>query len=74
MSEKTFEEEMEQLEAIVERLEEGEVSLEEAISLFKQGMELSKNCHDKLKAIEKQLDEIINEDGESTPFQLQEEE
>lgn len=74
MSEKTFEEEMEQLEAIVERLEEGEVSLEEAISLFKQGMELSKNCHDKLKAIEKQLDEIINEDGEITPFQLQEEE
>jgi len=74
MSAKTFEEEMEQLEAIVERLEEGEVSLEEAISLFKQGMELSKNCHDKLKAIEKQLDEIINEDGEITPFQLQEEE
>lgn len=74
MSARTFEEEMEQLEAIVERLEEGAVSLEEAISLFKQGMELSKNCHDKLKAIEKQLDEIINEDGEIMPFQLQEEE
>lgn len=74
MSAKTFEEEMEQLEAIVERLEEGEVSLEEAISLFKQGMELSKNCHDKLKDFEKQLDEIINEDGEIMPFQLQEEE
>lgn len=74
MSAKTFEEEMEQLEAIVERLEEGEVSLEEAISLFKQGMELSKSCHDKLKTFEKQLDEIINEDGEIMPFQLQEEE
>lgn len=73
-SPKTFEEEMEKLETIVERLEDGEVALEEAISLFKTGMELSKSCHDKLQSIEKQLDQIIDEDGEIKPFQIQEEE
>lgn len=71
---KTFEEEMEELETIVERLEDGEVALEEAISLFKRGMELSKSCHDKLQLIEEQLDEMINEDGEIVPLQIQEEE
>ena len=38
----TFEEAMEQLETIVERLEEGDVPLEEAITIYKKGMELSK--------------------------------
>lgn len=71
---KTFEEEMEELETIVERLEDGEVALEEAISLFKRGMELSKSCHEKLQLIEEQLDEMINEDGEIVPLQIQEEE
>lgn len=73
-SPKTFEQEMEELETIVERLEDGEVALEEAISLFKTGMELSKSCHDKLQSIEKQLDQMIDEDGEIIPFQIQEEE
>ena len=38
----TFEEAMIQLEQIVDRLEEGDVPLEEAISIYKNGMELSK--------------------------------
>ncbi len=73
-SPKSFEQEMEELEAIVERLEDGEVTLEEAMSLFKRGMELSKSCHDKLQSFEKQLDQMIDEDGEIVPLQIQEEE
>jgi exodeoxyribonuclease VII small subunit len=68
----SFEEAMDQLESIVQRLEEGDVPLEEAISIYKRGMELSKLCHDKLKTIEEQLTKVITEDGEED-FIIQEE-
>ncbi|ASV69051.1 exodeoxyribonuclease VII small subunit [Cytobacillus sp. FSL W7-1323] len=70
----TFEEAMEQLEQIVEKLEEGDVPLEEAISIYKNGMELSKLCHDKLKNVEEQLTEMITDDGKKQPFVIHEEE
>ncbi|PYZ98573.1 exodeoxyribonuclease VII small subunit [Alteribacter lacisalsi] len=60
----TFEEAMEQLEDVVGKLEEGDVPLEEAIQMFQQGMDLSKYCHEKLKKVESQMDQILNEDGE----------
>jgi exodeoxyribonuclease VII small subunit len=70
----TFEQAMDQLEDIVEKLEEGDVPLEEAISIYKQGMDLSRLCHQKLKAVEDQLTEILREDGELEGFTVQEEE
>lgn len=70
----TFEEAMEQLEVIVERLEEGDVPLEEAINIYKNGMELSKLCHDKLKNVEEQLTQILTEDGQKENFAIPEEE
>jgi len=70
----TFEEAMEQLETIVERLEEGDVPLEEAISIYKKGMELSKLCHDKLKNVEEQLTQILTADGHKEVFSIPEEE
>ncbi|GAA0346137.1 exodeoxyribonuclease VII small subunit [Bacillus carboniphilus] len=69
----TFEEAMGELEKIVDRLEEGEVPLEEAISIYKQGMELSKFCHDQLKEAEDQMVSIMTEDGELKPFTIEEE-
>ncbi|KWW11466.1 MULTISPECIES: exodeoxyribonuclease VII small subunit [Bacillaceae] len=72
--EATFEEAMENLEKIVEQLEEGDVPLEEAISIYKQGMDLSRLCHTKLKAVEDQLTQILREDGELENFVVQEEE
>ncbi|MBP2240820.1 exodeoxyribonuclease VII small subunit [Cytobacillus eiseniae] len=70
----TFEAAMEQLEEIVEKLEEGDVPLEEAISIYKEGMELSKLCHDKLKNVESQLTQILTEDGRKENFIVAEEE
>jgi exodeoxyribonuclease VII small subunit len=72
--ETSFEQAMEQLEVIVEKLEEGDVPLEKAISLYQEGMKLSTICNDKLKTVEKQLDEILQEDGERKPFVIQEDE
>ena len=70
----SFEEAMTELEKIVEKLEEGDVPLEEAIDIYKKGMELSKICHTKLKNVEEQLTEIVTESGETKPFTLGEEE
>ncbi|WP_042355097.1 exodeoxyribonuclease VII small subunit [Bacillus rubiinfantis] len=70
----TFEEAMMKLEKIVEKLEEGDVPLEEAITFYKDGMELSKLCHDKLKSVEEQLTQIITEDGRTESFAINEEE
>ncbi|WLR49734.1 exodeoxyribonuclease VII small subunit [Bacillus tianshenii] len=72
-TEVTFEEAMEKLEQIVEKLEEGDVPLEQAIAYFQDGMNLSKVCHDKLQAVEKQMAEILQDDGELRPFTIEEE-
>lgn len=69
----TFEQAMEELEKIVEQLEQGDIPLEEALNIYKQGMEYSKFCHDQLKKAEDQLTKILTDQGEEN-FQLQEEE
>lgn len=70
----SFEEAMEQLEHIVDLLEEGDVPLEEAINIYKRGMDLSKICHGKLQSAQEQLVQIVDENGELKPFQVKEEE
>ncbi|TMW73743.1 exodeoxyribonuclease VII small subunit [Alteribacter natronophilus] len=69
----TFEEAMERLEEVVEKLEEGDVPLEEAIQMFQRGMDLSKYCHERLKKVEAQMDQILNEDGEIEILTIEEE-
>lgn len=68
----TFEEAMEKLEVIIEKLEEGDVPLEKAISYYQDGMVLSKICSDKLNHIQEKMVQIMNEQGELVPFDLQE--
>lgn len=51
--EKTFEESLNALEEIVQRLERGDVPLEEALVAFQEGMALSKQCQDTLEKAEK---------------------
>lgn len=68
--EQTFRQAMNDLEQIVQKLERGEVELEEAIELYKKGMELSQFCHEKLQNAEEQLISIVNENGETEPFNV----
>lgn len=65
----TFAQAMTELEEIVRKLEQGEVPLEEAIDLYKKGMEYSKFCNDKLQDAEQQLISIVDENGQKEPFQ-----
>ena len=69
MTKPTFATGMTELEDVVRKLEQGDVPLEEAIDLYKKGMELSKLCHDTLQNAEQQLISLVGEDGEKKPFQ-----
>ena len=64
--EKKFEENLADLEAIVQRLESGQVPLEEAISEFQKGMKLSKDLQATLDQAEKTLVKVMQADGSET--------
>lgn len=55
----SFEEAMDQLEAIVAKLESGDVPLEQAIELFQEGMRLSRLCGSKLEQVERKIEMLI---------------
>jgi len=58
-NELSFEEAMEKLEMIVEKLENGDVPLETAIDLFQEGMKLSQLCGGKLEQVERKIELLI---------------
>ncbi|WLV23524.1 exodeoxyribonuclease VII small subunit [Aciduricibacillus chroicocephali] len=70
----SFEEAMKQLEDIVEKLEAGDVPLEKAIDYYQEGMKLSKLCNDKLVSVQDKMVQIMNEQGNLEPFDVQGEE
>ena len=61
---KTFEESMSRLEEIVDLLQANEQPLDETIKLFEEGLELVKDCEDKLKAFEARVEELTAADQE----------
>ncbi|MCD4971693.1 exodeoxyribonuclease VII small subunit [Enterococcus faecalis] len=71
--EKTFEESLNALEEIVQRLERGDVPLEEALAAFQEGMALSKQCQDTLEKAEKALTKMMTENNEEIVFEESEE-
>ncbi|WP_088072858.1 exodeoxyribonuclease VII small subunit [Gottfriedia luciferensis] len=72
-TELSFEEAIKEIETIVQKLEQGDVPLEKAIEYFQDGMKLSQICKEKLTKVEKQMTSILNEQGEQTPFTVEEE-
>ena len=64
--EKKCEENLADLEAIVQKLESGQVPLEEAISEFQKGMKLSKDLQETLDQAEKTLVKVMQADGSET--------
>lgn len=63
-----FEEAMKQLEVVAAELEKGNLSLDESVSKFEEGMQLSKQCSELLENAEKRIT-ILLKNGE----ELQEE-
>lgn len=69
----TFEESLSELEAIVQKLERGDVPLEEALAAFQEGMILSKQCQDTLEKAEKTLTKVMTDTNEEIIFEESEE-
>jgi exodeoxyribonuclease VII small subunit len=67
MSEPTFEEAQRELESVVQRLESGDASLDEAITLWERGEELYRVCSAKLDAAHGRIEELAKRVEEVKP-------
>ena len=63
---KDFEAAIAELETVVKKLEEGELSLEQSLALYERGVTLSKFCHARLEDAERRI-ELLNERGQLKP-------
>ena len=63
---KDFESALAELDTIVRKMEEGDLTLEKSMELYERGVQLSRFCHSKLEEAERRL-EILNERGEIRP-------
>ena len=68
MKDLSFEESLEKLEEIVNKLENGDVPLDEAIDEFNKAMQLVKICNEKLEAAEESIAKIVKDNGEVVEF------
>ena len=58
---KKFEQALEELEKVVERLESGELSLEQSLAAFEAGVKLVKLCNQKLTEVEKKIELLVKD-------------
>ena len=63
----SFEEALQQLEQIVQKLEKGELPLEESLKLYEEGIRLSRLCHGKLEEAEGKI-EMLMKDARGEPI------
>lgn len=68
-----FEKSLEELEKLVERMEKGELSLEDSLQCFESGIELARTCQAALRMAEQKVEKLIERNGqtESVPFDEQ---
>ncbi len=66
-----FEESLTELEALTERLERGDLPLDEALKLFERGVALTRHCQGALRAAQQKVDILLRRGGElqAEPFE-----
>ncbi len=57
----TFEQSLDQLEAVVKKLEEGDMPLEESLELFEKGVRLSRDCRERLAKAERRIEVLLKD-------------
>jgi exodeoxyribonuclease VII small subunit len=70
MKKKSFEESLAKLEQITKELEEGDLSLEESLKYFDEGVKLAEQCNNKLNDAQKKVEILLkkNDSLEPEPF------
>jgi len=66
--ERNFEETIRELEQVVRRLESGELSLDDSLKAFEQGVQLARCCEEKLAQAKSKVEVLVKQAGE---YQLQ---
>ncbi len=64
-----FERSLEELEAIVDKLEHGELSLDEALKHFERGVQLTRQCQSALKQAEQKVEILMRKSGDGDSFE-----
>ena len=59
-----FETSLKELETLVEKMEQGELSLEESLSHFERGVQLSRSCQQALKAAGQKVEILMKKNGQ----------
>lgn len=67
----SFEKALEELERLVERMEEGELTLEESLRTYERGIYLSRACQRALDQAEQRIQVLTEQDGQAATTPLQ---
>ena len=65
-----FEAALEELEELVSSMEDGELSLEESLQAFENGIKLTRECQAALKNAEQKVQVLLNENGDTEALDL----
>ncbi|MDX1656100.1 MAG: exodeoxyribonuclease VII small subunit [Candidatus Competibacteraceae bacterium] len=66
-----FEQSLRELEALVEKMERGELSLEESLKSFERGVQLSRTCQQALTRAEQKVEMLLERNGSPTTVSLE---
>jgi exodeoxyribonuclease VII small subunit len=69
-AEPSFEQILARLEAVVERLEGGDLPLQESLAIFEEGIRLSRLGAQRLDDAERRVEELLGDDGRTRPLAL----
>lgn len=64
-----FEQSLDELEGLVERMEQGDSSLEDSLKDFERGIELTRNCQASLAEAEQKVQILLQKNGEAVDFE-----
>jgi exodeoxyribonuclease VII small subunit len=64
-----FERSLAELEAIVDKLEQGDLSLDESLQQFERGVQLTRLCQSALKQAEQKVEILLRKSGAAEPFE-----
>lgn len=70
----SFEEALTRLETVVKKLESGELSLDDSLKHFQEGIRLSRVCREILAEVEYKVDYLLREEGFGEPEKSEEKE
>ena len=63
-----FEKKLGRLEEIVQKMEKGDLALDESLKLFEEGVKLSRECHKQLSEAETKVKKLVDFDSKGAPI------